>query len=204
MLAALTVLATGAAALLLLIRGGRSGITAGVLLLTGSLGAAGVLFGSEGYGPSVEGRLDLSTRLALGALGGTLGAALSVATGWLLARLGVMGALGVVVPPELASGRLGAQLLGGTMWGLIFGVLLPAVPGRGVLTRGALFSLLPTLWLLLKVFPVDRGLGLFGAELGVLTFVFVFFLELLWGLVTAWVVAWGERTDLAPLDGPLD
>ena len=183
--------------------GGRTALTGAVLLLIVALAAAGVLLGGEPYGPEVEGKLDLSARMGLGALGGLLGALLALVLDLLLEAAGVQALLGVPDLREVAAPVTALRLTGGAVWGMIFGTLLPGVPGRGVLARGAVFSLAPSLWMLLKVLPVDRGLGIFGVELGAFTFVFVLLFNLAWGIVTAWVLAWGERTDLAPLDSPL-
>ena len=62
----------GLAGARLLIMGGRSAITGGILLLIGALAAEAVAFGGRAWGPDVEGSLDLSSRLGLGVLGGIL------------------------------------------------------------------------------------------------------------------------------------
>lgn len=202
-LIAATVIVSLALAAWLASMGGRTALTSGILLLVVALAAAGALLGGEPYGPEVEGKLDLSTRMGLGALGGFLGGLLAVALDLVLEAIGVQALLGVASLRELAAPSLGLRLTGGAVWGMIFGILLPAVPGRGVLARGAVFSLAPSAWMLFKVLPVDRDLGLLGLELGTFAFVFVLLFNLAWGIVTAWVLAWGERTDLAPLDRPL-
>lgn len=197
------VLTALAGALWLLGSDGSTAIAGSVLLSIAALAGAAVLLGGAPYGPEVEGELDLSSRLALGLLGGLLGALLAAGLGWLLGVAGLPGWLGVAPPSDLAGAPLPARLAAGAGWGLVFGVVLPGMPGRGVLARGAVFSLVPSLWTLLKVYPVDRDLGLLGVELGALAFLFVLSLNLAWGVVAAWVLAWGERTELAPLDRPL-
>lgn len=183
--------------------GSPEAISGGVLLAIAALLATAVLLGAEPYGSEVEGRLGLSVRLGLGMLGGFLGAGVATLAEWSVGGLGVTAALGVEISGRFTAGELGLHLLGGSLWGTIFGVVVPTVPGRGPVVRGLLFSFLPALWFLLKVFPVDRELGLFGSELGTATFLFVFLFWWLWGMVAGWVLAWGGRSERAPLDRPL-
>lgn len=199
-IAALGLAAAGA----FLVRGdGVGSLAAAVLLFVAALALAAVALGGVPYGPEAEGRLDLSTRLALGLLGGFLGAVLAAVGQWALETLGIPGRLAVELPEAGAMGAPVLRLLQGAAWGLVLGVLLPWVPGRGTLARGAAFSLVPSLYVLLVVFPTDLDAGLFGLELGALAFVFVLLLNALWGIVAAWTLGWGERTDLAPLWAPL-
>ena len=192
-------LAAAAAGVWLASTGSRTGLSGGILLLVVALAAGGVALGGVAYGPSVEGRLDLSGRLAVGFLGGGLGAVIALAAERLLGGLGVHAAFGVSFPAAAAVAELGLRLVRGGMWGMVFGVLLPFLPGERLLTRGALFSLVPSLYVLLKVFPVDRDAGVLGLEFGLLAFAFVIFYNLVWALVTARLLLWAERTEEAPL-----
>lgn len=182
---------------------GPGSISAGVLLLIVALALAAVTLGGAPYGPEVEGRLDLSARLGLGLLGGALGAAVAAAARWAVRLVGIPSLLAVQLPGQLGA-AVGSQLLLGALWGLLLGVVLPWIPGRSAVSRGVAFSLLPSLWVLLKVFPVDLGVGPFGVGLGALAFVFVLLFNALWGLVAGWMLEWGERTDDAPVARPLD
>jgi hypothetical protein len=174
-------------------------ISGGILLLIVSLASAAVLLGGHAYGPETEGRLDMSARIGLGLLGGILGALLSAVTQWLLALFRIPLLFGVALSGTFTAEETLLHLVSGAVWGSLFGVVLPLVPGRTVPSRGALFSLVPSLYMLLKVLPFDRDVGWFGADLGSLTFVFVVVYNLIWGLVTASTLAWGERTDLGPV-----
>lgn len=87
--------------------------------------------------------------------------------------------------------------------GVALGVLYPLVPGRGFAGKGALFSLLPSMYTLLVVYPVFLGLGLLGVRQGFLTFPLVLLGNAFAGIVAAWVIAWGGETDLAPVSAPL-
>jgi hypothetical protein len=65
------------------------------------------------------------------------------------------------------------------------------------------FSLLPSLYTLLVVYPVFLGLGLLGVRQGLLTFPLVLVGNAVAGLVAAWVISWGGETDLAPVSAGL-
>lgn len=201
--AAVAALGLAAGGALLVQGGDRGRVAGGVLLAIAALALAAVALGGAPYGPGVEGRLDLSTRLALGLLGGLLGTGVAIAGQWTLTALGIPDLLRVELPRLEATGGAGLRFLGGGVWGLVLGVLLPWVPGPGVLARGAVFSLLPSLYALLVAFPAELDAGWLGLELGALTFVFVLLLNALWGIVAAGTLGWGERTDLAPLSAPL-
>lgn len=177
----------------------RTGLTAGILLFVAGLGFLAVALGSRPYGPDAEGPLDLSSSLALGLLGGILGALANTAAVWLFGNAGITGLFGVAISGDVTPFDWAARTWYGGLWGVALGVLLPVVPGRGAVARGALFSLLPTLYMWFKVFPLDRGAGFFGFELGLLTPLFVLFFNLIWGLVAGGVLRWGQRTDEAPV-----
>jgi hypothetical protein len=179
--------------------GSPSGISGGVLVLIVSLASMAVLLGGTTYGPDVEGRLDMSSRIGLGLLGGTLGAVLSAVVQWGFELLRIPLLFGVALSGAFTAGESALHLVSGAVWGALFGILLPLVPGRTVPSRGVLFSLVPTLYVLLKVLPIDRDVGWFGVDLGSLTFLFVALFNLIWGLVAATTLAWGERTELGPV-----
>lgn len=177
-------------------------VTGGVLLLVASLGLVATAVGGVGYGPDTEGRLDLSTRLAAGLLGGALGGVAHLLVAWVLAVSDLPGLLGVDLAVWLTPWELAGRAGVGALWGLAFGVLHPWVPGADPLRRALWFSAVPALWTLVVVFP-GLKYGLFGVELGALTFVIVGAHHLVWGAVAGAVVRWAERTESAPLSRPL-
>lgn len=177
-------------------------VTGGVLLLVASLGLVATAVGGARYGPDVEGRLDLSARVAAGLLGGALGGIALLLVAWAVGVVGLPGLLGVDLSVWLTPSELAGRAASGALWGLVFGVVHPWLPGEGSLRRGLYFSAAPALWTLAVVFP-DLKYGLFGVELGGLTFVVVAAHNLVWGAVVGAVVAWAERTDVAPLSRPL-
>ena len=183
---------------------GRGPIPASIVLLVVGIAASAVLLGAAEYGPSVEGRLDLSARLGTGLLGGLLGGLAVVTARWILSGLGVDAALGVSLP-EVATGTgLAAQLGAASVWGMVLGVLYPHVPGVSPGSRGARFSLLVSLYMLLKVYPLDFEAGWFAADFGALAFVFVFLLNMLWGSVAGATIGWAEEDEEAPVSRPID
>jgi hypothetical protein len=179
--------------------GGRTAVTGGLLLLVVALAALGIAVAGHSYGPAAEGPLDLSTRLGVGVLGGALGGLAAVAALWVLGVLRIPALLGVAIGGHIEAARWLVGAWNGTIWGLLLGVAYPLVPGRGPMTRGVAFSLVPALWTLLRVLP-SRGLGVFGVHLGSLSFLVVLFVNLVWGLVAGGCLLWAESSDLAPVD----
>lgn len=177
-------------------------VSGGVLLLVAALGLLATAVGGGEYGPEVEGRLDLSGRIATGLLGGVLGGAAHLLFAWATGLVGLPDLLGVDLAVWLTPGALAGQCASGAAWGLAFGIAYPRIPGRGAVTRGLLFSAAPALWVLIDVYP-ELKYGLFGVELGALTFVVVGLHHMVWGLVVAAVVRWAERTELGPASRPL-
>lgn len=186
-----------------LVAAGGTGIPAGLLLLTAALAAAGVAIGGGRWGPEVEGPLDLSSRLALGLLGGALAGLAHGVIQWLAGAAGLFGLPGIGVDPGVPAAGWRVRVVAGLALGLVYGVLLPRLPGASHVGRAAWFSLVPTLYLLLWHYPVELEAGLLGVRLGLLTSVAVAALNLAAASVAGAVMVWGERTDLAPLSRPL-
>ncbi|MBP8646289.1 MAG: hypothetical protein KBH99_09240 [Syntrophobacteraceae bacterium] len=130
-------------------------------------------------------------RISLVFAGGFFGAFVNSVMAWYLGRKGVPQQFGVHLASGWSAHYLYPKLVWGGLWGLLF--LAPAWRTGfwvGVFSRGILFSLLPTLFQLLYVFPVLDGKGILGLTLGKLTPVFVFFYNAVWGFCTAlWVYA---------------
>lgn len=178
---------------------GRGSISLAILLVIAGVACAGVLLGSGPYGAEVEGRLELGARIGLGLLGGTLGALAAVVARAALTWLGLAAVLDVALPEWWNAAELASYLGSGAVWGMVLGLLYPFVPGATPAGRGALFSLVPSLYVLLKVYPVDRDAGLFGSDLGTWMFAFVIVLNLAWGAAAGATLGWGETSDEAPV-----
>jgi len=183
--------------------GSPVGLQGGILLIVLSLGLLGVAIGGHPYGPQVEGALDLSARLGLGLLGGVLGGLAHGVATEVFGSVGLTVLLGVGVDVDLSAAQYLARAVHGGAWGLGLGLLYPIVPGEGFAQKGATFSLLPSLYTLLVVYPVFLGLGLLGVRQGFLTFPLVLLGNAFAGLIAAWVITWGRETDLAPVSAAL-
>lgn len=182
---------------------GRGSTSLAILFLVAGLAAAGVLLGGGVFGLEAEGRLDLSARLGLGLLGGGMGALVAAGLRWLFVELDVADGLGVLLTPVSGPALLG-HIGSGAIWGMVLGILFLQLPGAAPSARGALFSLIPSLYVLLWVYPSESGLGLFGVELGTLTFLFVIVLNLVWGWVAGATIGWGELAKEGPVSRPID
>ena len=120
---------------------------------------------------------DLSTAFTAGALGAAANSAALLAG----VHFGVLRDIHVMLAPHYAPGWLYLRLVWGGLWGLL--LLIPV--GRGLITRGLFWSLAPTLFQLLWVFPHKTPLGLFGMGAGQLTPLVVLVVNGIWGLAAA-------------------
>ena len=119
----------------------------------------------------------LSILFAAGALGGL---ATAVAA-WLAGDLGITASLGVKIKPALSAPAIYNKVTWGGIWSLLF--LLPFF-STSWWKRGLVFSLGPAAATLLYFMP-QKGLGMFGSELGALTPLAVLGFNIIWGLTTA-------------------
>ena len=208
-------LACAAAGLFLLSTDGAS-LSLAILLLIAALAAAGVLLGGGGDGRADEDGLDLSARLGLGLLGGLLGAAVSAAARSVVAGIGSIGAQSM----GLTSGWTGAEFLShlgsGAVWGLMLGVLYGRLPGSSPASRGAMFSLVPTFYVIVRIYGGDPAFGLdlealplvsAGARFlarGMAAVAFVLAVNAVWGAIAGATLGWGEAGDETPVARPID
>ena len=101
---------------------------------------------------------------------------------WFLGDVGINAALGVSIAPKLTPAWLYPRLIWGGLWGFLF--LLPFLR-RSWLLRGLIYSLGPSLVMLVIVFPLKAKKGMFGLELGNLTPFLVLFFNAVWGVTAA-------------------
>lgn len=193
----------GIAGARLLMLGTQAALSGGVLLLVGALGAVGVALGSGSYGSSVEDAPDLSTRLGLGVLGGVLAGLLhgilTMVTGW----LGVPVLLSAGIDVELAALEWWGRAAVGGLLGFTLGAVYHLLPGRTFVGRGTMFGLMLAAWQLFFVYPFRLGLGFAGLEAGWGVVPLVVLGTVIFGVVAAWVVAWGGWPRDEPLSAPL-
>ncbi|MDA8164548.1 MAG: hypothetical protein M0017_05915 [Desulfobacteraceae bacterium] len=113
--------------------------------------------------------------------GGALGALVDSFDIWILGRAGITGMLGIGLRPGFTPSWLYPRLVWGGIWGLL--LLLPIMKNRPI-GRGVLFSIVPTTFVLLVVFP-GMGKGYLGLGFGLLTPLLVLLLNFLWGIVAS-------------------
>jgi len=78
--------------------------------------------------------------------------------------------------------------------GRYLGVAIHTSPyAKALLSRGLIFSLGPTLVQLFVVFPMKANKGVMGLDLGLLTPVFVFVFNAIWGLAAAIWLRWVNK-----------
>jgi hypothetical protein len=114
--------------------------------------------------------------------GGLVGAFVDSFNIWLLGVLGITSLLGVGMRPEFTPPWLYPRLVWGGIFGLLFAT--PFLKNRPI-SRGILFSLLPSAMMLFVVLP-KMGKGLLGLGFGNLTPALVVGLNFIWGIVGAY------------------
>lgn len=189
----------GIAGARLLLLGDRLALTGGVMLCVAGLAAGAVGVGSTPYGAGIEGRLDLSTRLGLGLLGGLLAGlghgVLTLVAGW----LDLPGLLGAGLDLHLTAISWWNRAVTGAIWGLALGAVYPILPEGSFVKRGGTFGLLLALFQLFYVYPFRFDLGLAGLDLGWGVVPLVGVGTIVAGVLAAWPLAWAERgTDGSP------
>ena len=133
---------------------------------------------------------NLAKKLSLVFSAGCLGGLLNSLAVWIFGVIGITSALGVKIAPPLSAPWLYPRLVWGGIWGLLF--LLPFMQKR-FLYRGLIFSLGPTIVQLFIVFPVKANKGIMGFDLGLLTPLFVFVFNAIWGLTAAIWLRWVNK-----------
>ena len=133
---------------------------------------------------------NLAKKLSLVFAAGAFGGLLNSLAVWIFGVIGITSALGVKIAPALSPPWLYPRLVWGGIWGILF--LLPLMQKR-YLYRGLIFSIGPTLVQLFIVFPVKASKGIMGLDLGLLTPLFVFVFNAIWGLAAAIWLRWSNK-----------
>jgi hypothetical protein len=133
---------------------------------------------------------NLAKKLSLVFAAGCLGGLLNSLAVWVFGVIGITSALGVKIAPLLSAPWLYPRLVWGGIWGLLF--LLPLMQKRSFY-RGLIFSLGPTIVQLFIVFPMKASKGVMGVDLGLLTPLFVFIFNAIWGLTAAIWLRWVNK-----------
>ena len=126
---------------------------------------------------------------------GLLAAIVSTAFAWLCIRYGLTTLAGVALQVSLDIRALYPKMIWGGLWGLVFALSVAHNRTRRYWVRkGMLISIAPTLYQLFVFFPYQTGYGTLGIELGLLTPLFVFCFNLVWGIFTGFFarLLWGK------------
>jgi len=84
------------------------------------------------------------------------------------------------LPGPLTHGWLWHLGIGVLLWGILFGIMLPVLPGRQYWVKGCAFGVIAGLLTLLLVMPL-AGAGYFGMELTLLDPVVSLFYHIIYG-----------------------
>jgi len=125
---------------------------------------------------------NLARKVSMVFASGCLGGLVNSLVLWIFGAAEVTADLGVKLAPDLNARWLYPRVVWGGIWGALF--LLPVLRNQ-VAAQGILFSLGPTVVQLLVVFPYQAHKGLLGLDLGLLTPLFVFFFNAVWGITAA-------------------
>lgn len=88
-------------------------------------------------------------------------------------------------PATPAVGWMLHFLIGTVLWGSLFALLLPALPGSRTWVKGLSFGILAWLIMMIVVMPM-AGAGLFGMRLSLMAPVATLMLHLVYGGVMGW------------------
>lgn len=127
--------------------------------------------------------MTLIQRAALYFTAAALGGLAVVLTVWSLGQIGVADLFGVSIKPELEKTFIYKQMVWGGLWGMIF--LIP-VTIKPLWLKGLIMTLAPVIVALTVLFPMG-GAGFLGLEQGTLTPLYIYLVNVPWGLVTAFL-----------------
>ena len=93
------------------------------------------------------------------------------------------------MPPSPIIGWVAHFMIGTILWGILFKLLYSWLPGGNALLKGASFSVLA--WLMMMILPMPMaGAGLFGMKLGMMAPVMTLMMHLVWGAVLGYTYGW--------------
>jgi uncharacterized membrane protein YagU involved in acid resistance len=92
------------------------------------------------------------------------------------------------LPDPLTSGWLWHLVIGTLIWGTMFGVMVPVLPGRQYWVKGMAFGVIAGILTMLMVMPL-AGAGYFGMELTFADPLISLFYHIIYGLTLGMVYA---------------
>lgn len=125
-------------------------------------------------------------KLSAGFSSGVVGALVFSVLYWLSIHFSLTNQMGIFLTVPGSWRNILAALYPCLVWGGIFGLLflLPWLP-KYWWVRGVLFSLIPTVIMLIYYIPQVMDGGMFGVSLGKYTFAFFVAMNAIWGLVAS-------------------
>ena len=126
--------------------------------------------------------------LPRGIVAGLIATAILSCVMWLKAWLGllpqvnVIAMLATLVSGPLWFGWLAHFVIGAVLWGMLFALTYPYIPGRTTLVQSLVFAVGAWLAMMILLMPAT-GAGLFGLGIGMSAPIATLILHLLWGAV---------------------
>jgi len=99
-----------------------------------------------------------------------------------LPQVNVIAMLATVVSAPMWIGWLAHFVTGAPVWGIIFALIQPYIPGRGPVAKSLTFAVGAWLAMMILLMPAT-GAGLFGLAIGMSAPITTLVLHLLWGAV---------------------
>jgi hypothetical protein len=131
---------------------------------------------------------NAARKLSLAFAAGGVGAIANSLSVWGSGQLGITQLLGVTIVPTFTPAWLYPRIVWGGLWGFL--LALPVLQTSWAL-RGLVFSLAPTAYVFLVIFPSRPEAGVLGTNFGTLTPVIVLVANAVWGLAAS---AWYRST----------
>jgi hypothetical protein len=129
--------------------------------------------------------MTVMQRVAICFASGVVGALAVVVLSHIMFAVGLSQKLGVMAAVSVQSPEIYKPLFWGGLWGILFGLLLPAFWSHLYLF-GFLYVIAPLAALFLFFLPM-AGAGLFGLKQGPMFTLYLVLVNLPFGIVTAWV-----------------
>lgn len=129
--------------------------------------------------------MTVMQRVAICFASGVVGALAVVVLSHIMFAVGLSQKLGVMAAVSVQSPEIYKPLFWGGLWGIPFGLLLPAFWGHLYLF-GFLYVIAPLAALFLFFLPM-AGAGAFGLKQGPMFTLYLVLVNLPFGIVTAWV-----------------
>lgn len=122
--------------------------------------------------------MNIIRKISAAFTGGALGALLDSFNIWAMGKTGLSDFIGITMKPEFTAPWAYKRMIWGGIWMLL--LLLPIMKRRTI-TRGMLFSLIPSAMMFFVVLP-QMGKGFYGLGFGTLMPVVVIILNFIYGI----------------------